>query len=292
MTEWTKPANFAGVFYPGNKRGLETAIREFGELAETGLPDSRGEVVGIVSPHAGYVYSGAISARSFQFARDRRPETVIAIGLSHRVRLRGVSLLDAEVCETPLGPLWCDREFQKQLSLKLPFAETDREAHLSEHSVETQLPFIRFHFPDAKVVEILTQDPSPPLSQRLGEAIAETARELGRSILIVASTDLSHYPTSELAEEIDAASLESLALMDPFESGGRFAEIEERGLPEVHCAVCSKAAVFAGMSAASNLGANQGIILGYANSGHVKGGDRGRVVGYGSVAWVQSAPQT
>lgn len=288
MDDWTKPAIFAGVFYPGNARDLKSVLREFEAVAEKEVPEPAGNIVGVVSPHAGYIYSGGTAARSYYFARREKPDTVIAIGLSHRVRLQGISILDAAECETPLGPLHCDREFRDKLSAQVPFAETNREAHLSEHSVETQLPFIRFYFPNAKIVEILTQDFTPPLPEHLGEAIAETARELKRSVLIVSSTDLSHYPSGDLAEKIDADSLEALKLLDPVETNARIAEIEGKDLPEVRCAVCSKAAVLAGMGAAKSLGAGEGIALGYAHSGQAELGDRDRVVGYGSLAWVRN----
>jgi MEMO1 family protein len=284
-TPWIKPASFAGRFYPASKRALEKDLEEYEALAQVDFEKPQGQLVGIVSPHAGYIFSGPTAALSFHAARESQPETVIVLGLSHRSRLEGISILTAEACETPLGLVNCDLEFAEALLKKIPFAVFRREAHLSEHSVETQLPFIRRTFPEACVVEILTQDDSPPIPELTGQAIAAVAGELGRRILIVASTDLSHYPPQDFAEKVDQESLQWMLTLDPSGAEQGINQIEARGGPDLHCAVCSKAALFTGMHAAIGLGARKGNLLGYTNSGMGPHGEPGRVVGYGAVAW-------
>lgn len=287
MTLQTKPANFADRFYPGSRKALEKALASFEEDAAEGRKRVPGEIVGIVVPHAGYVYSGATAAQSFYAARKADPETVVVLGLSHRARIEGISILETEACETPLGSIPCDTEFQQLLSKKILFASCNLEAHLSEHSVETQFPFVKRTFPEARVVEILTQNEESPLPETVGKAIAEVACELDRRILVVASTDLSHYPTMEVAERIDNEALEWILSLNPHKAQHEIRRLEQRGLPGVHCAVCSKAAVFSGMSAAVHLGADGASLLGYTNSGRGPHGDPHRVVGYGAVAWAK-----
>lgn len=285
-TSWIKPASFAGRFYPASKKALEKDLEEYITAAHSILPESPGRVVGIVSPHAGYVFSGPTAAVSFHAARESQPETVVVLGLSHRSRIEGVSVLTASGCETPLGQIECDTEFAEALTHRIPFASFRREAHLGEHSVETQFPFIRKTFPQARVVEILTQDDSPPIPEKTGQVIAEVAGELGRKVLIVASTDLSHYPPKDFAEKVDHESLDWMVTLDPSQAEHGINQIEARGGPGLHCAVCSKAALFSGMYAAMGLGATTGTLLNYTNSGMGPHGEPGRVVGYGAVAWV------
>ncbi len=284
-TAWIKPASFAGRFYPASRRALEKDLDEYETMAQSIPVEPLGKVVGIVSPHAGYIFSGPTAAVSFHAARESQPETVVVLGLSHRSRIEGVSVLMASACETPLGQVECDLEFAEALTGKLPFASSRREAHLCEHSVETQFPFIRRTFPGARVVEILTQDDSPPIPEKTGQAIAQVAEELGRKVLIVASTDLSHYPPKDFAEKVDHEALNWIITLDPPQAEQGINQIEARGGPSLHCAVCSKAAVFSGMYAAIGLGAKKGTLLNYTNSGMGPHGEPGRVVGYGAVAW-------
>ena len=287
-TPWIKPASFAGQFYPDSKPILERELSEYMAAAQATPLEPLGQVVGIVAPHAGYVFSAPTAGLSFYAAREAQPETVVVLGLSHRVRVEGISLLHAEACETPLGLVECDEEFVAALASKVPFASFRREAHVSEHSVETQLPFIQRTFPGARVVEILTQDDTPPLPEQAGQAIAEVAVELGLKVLIVASTDLSHYPPKVFAEQVDHESLGWIVSLKPTDALKAIELIETRGGPGLHCAVCSKAALFTGMYAALGLGATNGTLLGYTNSGMGPYGEPGRVVGYGAVAWSQS----
>jgi AmmeMemoRadiSam system protein B len=284
--DWIKPASFADRFYPGSPKKLEKALAGFEEDARS-KKSPRGEVVGIVAPHAGYVYSGATAAHSYSAARKAHPDTVVVLGLSHRVRIKGVSILEASACETPLGNLRYDHEFAQQLRTKLLFAEFNREAHLCEHSVETQFPFIKRSFPEASVVEILTQNDASPIPESVGSAIFETAEALGRQVLVVASTDLSHYPPEGVAREVDHLALEWILSLNPQKAAHEIHKIEAKGWPGLHCAVCSKAAVFAGMSAALHLGAESAALLDYTNSGTGPHADPHRVVGYGAVAWLK-----
>ena len=264
-------------------------IGNFEDKSRRDLPPAMGEIVGVVCPHAGYVYSGATAARSFLYARAAEPDTVVVTGLAHHYPLSGVSILEAKACSTPLGEIECDVEFAEILAESVSFSQFQRDAHLSEHSVETQFPFVKKYFPSARVVEILTRDDRLPLVESLGRAIADTTTALGRKVLLVASTDLSHYPSMEVAERVDSLAMESFLSLDPQSAAHEIAEIESEGLPGVSCAVCSKASVLSGMCAAAHLGAEKGTFLGYANSGMVPGGDPDRVVGYGAVAWSRSS---
>lgn len=263
-------------------------LAEYEQEARESSPDFSGDVVGVVSPHAGYIFSGSTAARSYIAAQDPRVETIILIGLCHRVRLKGVSVLEAAGCETPFGPIECDQELQSMLSREIPDGAFQKHAHLEEHSIETQLPFIRTFFPHARIVEILTQEDHFPAPQSLGQTIARTIETRQRKVLIVVSTDLSHSPPMDIAQRVDQEALSWIRSLKPEEADREIRRIESRGETGVDCAVCSKAAVLAGMTAARLLGANLGIQLGYTNSAHSPHGQKDRVVGYGAVAWIKS----
>lgn len=283
--DWIKPAVFGNQFYSGNPYVLR---EELASLEDEALSESDGierDIVGIVTPHAGYAYSGPVAAKAYAAAMRSEPDTIVVFGLSHRVRISGVSVLEATGVATPLGAIEVDGEFIAKLADRLPDMHYQPEAHLAEHSVETQYPFIHQTFPKARVVEILTQDYRLPLPVRVGQTVGNVARELSRKVLVVASTDLSHFPPKSLADEIDGITMERMLHMDPEEVLRLIEEVESRSWKGLECAVCSKASFLCGLAAARELGADAAVKIAYANSGDRPGGDLSRVVGYGAMAW-------
>jgi len=157
----------------------------------------------------------------------------------------------------------------------------------AEHSVENQLPFLQVVLPGLRFVEILVQESGADFCRSLGSAIAEEVR--GGGVLIVASTDLTHFPRQPDAERVDRAALQAIEQPDFTRAVGELdrIELESMGIPGLSCVMCSKGAVLAIIAAAERLGADSGVILKYTNSGEVTG-DSSRVVGYGAVAYYQA----
>jgi AmmeMemoRadiSam system protein B len=285
---WTKPASHTGRFYPASADELSRMIEDFektGPPEGTLSPTQSSQIIGIVAPHAGYVFSGKTACVAYQATATLQPETIILLGLSHRTPLRGISILEATGCQTPLGVVGCDQEFSQTLAARIPANRFYRQAHLLEHSIETQLPFVQKYHPQAQIVEILTQQSNAALIEQVGNAIAQTATELSRSILIVSSTDLAHYPTFDSALKADHSSLEVLCALEPDTAPVQLEKVEQSGYPGLRCAICSQAAVLIGMTTSRALGARCGTILDYTNSGQSPYGNRQEVVGYGAVAW-------
>ncbi len=276
-----RPPAVAGKFYPADKAKLEGAIRAY--LAEA-VP-ARGErPIGILAPHAGYLFSGQIAADAWAQAAGSDIDLVVILGTNHTVApFDSVSVFQGRGYGTPLGVAPVDQEVAGRL---MAAGFTYRPgAHMTEHSEEVQVPFVQVLFPKAKVVTAVVGEPDLGLATRFGEALAKEVKD--RKVLLVASSDLSHYPPYDEACAADRATLTAVASLDPkavSEAVGRTEAAERPGLAT--CA-CGEGAIMAVMAASKALGATRGVVLSYANSGDTAVGDRDRVVGYGAVAFVE-----
>ncbi len=187
---------FAGMFYPSDADSLRRIVSSFISGASRAADDL---VTGIVSPHAGYVYSGAVAGAAFGAAPDN-VKNVIILAPSHRYPVRGASVFDGEGYDTPLGTAYINREITSNLlRAGLTFQP---EAHRSEHSAEVQIPFIQVRWPGSSIAVILQGSVSAEYSRQLALIITETVQSIGNT-LIVASSDLSHYHPIAAAEEKD-----------------------------------------------------------------------------------------
>jgi AmmeMemoRadiSam system protein B/AmmeMemoRadiSam system protein A len=278
----------AGRFYPGDRVKLEGALKAFMDDAKA----PRGEKpIAIISPHAGYIYSGQIAADAFRQAKDYDFDLVVIVGTNHTTAgFNGVSVYDGDGYETPLGVAPVDGELADQLrSLDEDFT-FDPKVHAREHSVEVQVPFVQFLFPDAKIVTAVVGAPDPDLCKRFGTGLASVIE--GRKALIVASTDLSHYPSYDDAVRVDGAVLKSIATLDSEKLGRTIDKEMGSGVPNLSTCACGEGPVRAAMEAAGNLGATGAVIVSYANSGDAPVGSRDRVVGYGAVMLVAGETDT
>jgi len=276
-----RPAAVAGRFYAAEGPRLEAGVRAY--LADA-LPADGAAPIAIVAPHAGYVYSGQIAADAWRQASSREVDLIVILGANHAApAFRGVSIHTGAGYRTPLGLAAIDRESAVRL------AEVDEafrfrpEVHRSEHSVEVHVPFAQVLFPEAKILTAVFGTADLSVCTRFGKALARLVD--GRKALIVASSDLAHYPDYDDAVESDHAVLAAMTTLDPRKVKAAIAAEMGRGRAGLATCACGEAPVLAAMVAARELGARRGRVISYANSGDTVLGDVTRVVGYGAVTF-------
>ncbi|HUL38459.1 MAG TPA: AmmeMemoRadiSam system protein B, partial [Thermodesulfobacteriota bacterium] len=276
MKEIREPA-LAGTWYPGDPETLSRDVKRYLENAKKEKPE--GEIVALISPHAGYVYSGQVAAYAYKLLEGAVFDSVVVLGPSHRYPFKGASLWDRGGFKTPLGIVPIDVELSKKLMEKRKEIRFIPEAHSQENSLELQIPFLQAVLKPFKLVPIAMEpDWSWETCQYLASAIAETVR--GKKVLLVASTDLSHYYSYNIAVEIDRIFINHI---DRFDIEGLNQDLRSN-----RTEACGGGPVVAIMLAAKMLGANRGKVLKYANSGDVTG-DRSRVVGYAAAVFYKTA---
>ena len=270
-----KKSIIAGSWYPGNPRALREEIeRFFSRVPEWGIGAS---IVGIVAPHAGYDYSGQVAAHAYRQLKGISFDAVIIIGPSHRSFFRGVSLYPVGGYETPLGVVPVDETLAGDLIGSGPVVFDMPEAHTQEHSVEIQIPFLQAVLGEFSFVPLIMGDQNRDTCEELAGTIV---RAVGtRKVLIVGSSDLSHYHVYEKAVIMDRRAIDHLVRMDAV---GLLQALED-GSSEA----CGGGPAAVTIMAARKLRADGAVLLKYANSGDVTG-DRSSVVGYASVAFFRA----
>jgi AmmeMemoRadiSam system protein B len=196
----------AGAFYDGDKAMLAARVDAYLNAVK-GLPDISGDIRALVCPHAGYVYSGPTAAYAYRLVQGKPYETVVIIGTSHQYGLDGASIYLKGGFETPLGTVPVDEELAARIAEASGFSYV-AEAHAKEHSVEVQVPFIQRALPEAKIVAIVLGYPTRQNVHSLAAGIAEALGD--KKVLIVASTDLSHYLPKAEANSVDAKTISLL----------------------------------------------------------------------------------
>jgi len=256
----TRPCTFAGMFYPGEPGHLE-------QFLETVTPVERPapDALGIVSPHAGYPYSGAVGARAFSAIRPDFDGTFVVIGPSHRGFLTCTSAIP---WETPLGIVDVDVDFVRALDIRV-----DEVSMEDEHSLEVQTPFIKHFFPRAQIAPIMMGDQSPASAELVAGKIVRAIRATGREVRIVASSDFSHYIPESQARKRDAMAIEAIERLDV---DGLY-----RSIVEYDISACGYGPIAAMIAVCKAFGATRGRLLTYATSGDVTGDPE--VVGYAAI---------
>lgn len=263
----------AGSWYPGSPKILSSDIDGFLRNVPAELLD--GEVlVALVSPHAGYMYSGQIAAYSYKLVEGKTFDAVIVIGPSHRACFNGASIYNKGGYETPLGIVPVDVELANEIIAQSPMISFVPATHMQEHSVEIQLPFLQRVLGEFSFVPIVMGDQDGRICKEVADAIYKSIT--GKKILIVGSSDLSHFHTYEKAVKLDSVVLEHMKEMDV---EGLLKDLE-RGA----CEACGGGAIAVAMIIAKRLGADRAKVLKYANSGDVTG-DKSGVVGYASAVF-------
>lgn len=273
----------AGKFYTESAGVLKQSIEAYMSDA---MPASVREPLAIIAPHAGYIYSGQICADAYNQVRNHTYDTVVILGTNHTSpSFNKISVYSGAGFETPLGVASVDKAIVSELLKNSADCIADDSVHAQEHSVEVQVPFIQVLFPQAKIVPIVVGIPDPDLCQRFGESLADVLK--GRRALIVASTDLSHYPAYQDAVRVDGETLQAISRMDPAALHKALASYPARHIENLHTEACGEAPIMATMAAAKRLGAQGAKIVSYANSGDVSIGESQRVVGYGAVVFTK-----
>ena len=271
----------AGKFYPDSPPRLKLAIEKF---LQDAVPVRVKSPVAIIVPHAGYIFSGQICADGFKQVSNQKYDVVVILGTNHTSpRFQKVSLYPGKGFRTPLGTVAIDREVVSALMEADPADCTlDKSLHEQEHSVEVIVPFIQVLFPKARIVPAVVGSPSIPMCTRFGQALAKAIKN--KRALIVASSDLSHYPNAKDASAVDQETLEAMTKLDPALLQTTIRAQMGRRIAQLDTCACGEAPIMAAMAAAKWLGAVHGVVVSYANSGDsAVMFDRSRVVGYGAV---------
>ena len=265
----------AGTWYPGTASELSKQVEDY--LSRAPARNAKGRIAAIIAPHAGYIYSGQVAAYSFKSIQGQKFDSVIVIGPSHYVSFPGVATYDCAGFRTPLGVIALDNEMIAALMKHEPRIKDLPDVFMQEHSLEAELPFLQVAMPGFKLVPLVMGDSDIATCRWLAEAIVECTK--GKSALIVASSDLSHYHSYDVAVEMDRLLLQKIGAMD---TEGAAQCLENR-----KCEACGKGPIITAMLAAAKLGADRCDILHYENSGDVTGekmSPRG-VVGYGAACF-------
>jgi AmmeMemoRadiSam system protein B len=267
-----RPPILAGSWYAGSAEALARNVR--GYLARVETPAVAGELMGIVVPHAGHRYSGPVAAHAYRLLETRPFKRVVLIGPSHRVPFSGVSVNLQAGYRTPLGVVPVDVDMAGKIAAVAPEIRWVPEAHVAEHSLEIQLPFLQTVLERFAIVPIVMGRQDPATCGALSGALLKA---LGKSpdTLILASSDLSHFHSSEKAKVLDDRFIERVRAFDPQGLG--------RDLAAGVCEACGGGPVIAMLMTVKGMGADRVRILNYADSGAVTG-DHRRVVGYMSAA--------
>jgi hypothetical protein len=270
-----RPAAVAGTWYPGTAGALARDVDGYvAAVDDADLP--AGQLDAVVAPHAGLMFSGPVGAYAYKAAAARGPyDAAVLVGPSHFVGFAGVALYPSGAFETPLGLVPIDDGLGRALMDASPVVTALPSPHRREHSLEMQLPFIRRLLPDLKIVPLLMGYQTAPTIHALARALADVAP--GRRLLLVASTDLSHYFDAAKAETLDRRVCDAVAAFDPDGLLRMFEDVPEgeRG----RFVACGGGPMIAVMMAARARGARHGRVLSYMHSGQISGDNSG-VVGY------------
>jgi AmmeMemoRadiSam system protein B len=284
-TSDVRPSPIAGQWYPSDERRLAVSVDRY--MDDAILPDLPGEVIAVVAPHAGHLYSGPVAGYAFAALRGREPDVVVVASPMHYPYYEAILTTAHHNYATPLGVIPVNEEALQVLDSSLK--ETlgvglTRVAYDQEHSLEIELPFLqRALAKPFSLIPIMLRDQSLRIARGLGKSLAwlisQSKTLSGKETVLVASTDLSHFYTQTVADELDENMLLQVREFNP--EGVVEVEEQEKGF------ACGRGALAAVLFAARELGADQVKVLKHATSGDVTG-DYDRVVGYGAAVITRS----
>jgi AmmeMemoRadiSam system protein B len=274
MAVVVRKAAVAGTWYPGSASRIRAEIDSY--LALVPALEPSGRLVGLISPHAGLRYSGAVAAHGYSLLRGKTDLTAILVGPSHRVPFEGLAVVRGAF-ETPLGRVPIDEDLVDRLLAAHSFVVELPQPHQKEHSLEMQLPFLQHLVPGLRIVPILMGHQKREEVEALAEALAGALA--GREgLLLIGSSDLSHYHSAPVANELDA---EIVGDVRDFDSQALMARLLRS---PGHA--CGGGPMVAVMKAAAALGADRSCVLRYSDSGEAGERDKSSVVGYLSAAFL------
>jgi AmmeMemoRadiSam system protein B/AmmeMemoRadiSam system protein A len=280
-----RPSAIAGTWYPGDLDELMAMVD--GMLAATTRID--GEPIGLIVPHAGYVYSGPVAATGFRQLEGAPYDVAVIIASDHQPPLSSpISVWAEGGFETPLGVVPVDVELAQALVEADLRITADYAAHEGEHPIEIELPFLQRVCPGCSIVPVLMGDASEETVQALAEALLAVLP--GRRAVVVASSDLSHYPSYDDALIVDGMTLGAVETFDPAQVRAAIAASMAEGVSNLATCACGEGPILVTMRVSQGLGADTVTILQYANSGDSPYGDQEQVVGYGAVMFWRYEP--
>ncbi len=276
-----RPPMFAGSFYPKNPNTLNSDLEKYLNLDEPQLIPDNVRIIGIISPHAGYIYSGFVAGKIYKELKGRNYKTAIIIAPSHQKYFNYASIYSGDAYVTPLGVCPVDKELAEKiasfkLNVKLSTDGHDWRKDSPEHSLEVQIPFLQKVLPNIKIVPIVMGSQDEIIVHCLSRAIINALKESQRAeeVILIASTDLSHYHSKEVANRIDNNFIKAFSRFDYFKLGSstQYSEVE----------ACGLGPVLTVMTVSENLGANKPIPIHYGTSGDSPYAPkmRDQVVGY------------
>jgi AmmeMemoRadiSam system protein B/AmmeMemoRadiSam system protein A len=271
-----KTPDFSGIFYPSDKKKLISLLNDF--FAKSSKKNTPGRVYGMICPHAGYVYSGKIAAKNYKQVMDENYNTVVILCSSHHYILKKTAVYPDGGFRTPLGFLEVDKRFADDLLEDNPETiESNRSAFKQEHAIEVQLPFIQTALGKAKIVPLVIPSNSFKICQKIASGLEKLIKERS-DVLVIASSDLSHFHDKYYAEKIDRRTLSLILNSDP----RKLFECVQKGENEM----CGSSAVATLMLLMESLSVNNIEVVDYATSADsdlIPKPDNSRVVGYASI---------
>ncbi len=262
----------SGMFYESNPTFLREDIESM--FSKIDINDDNNEIVAGVVPHAGYIYSGKTACYTFnEIAKGELPDTFIIIGPNHTGHGTKIDVCDYDKWETPLGLVDVDREFIQELINTDSNVYIDNNAHVREHSIEVELPFIQYicEDHDFKIVPIVISQQIPQLCEILAESLDKVIRKLNRKCVIIASTDLNHYDDEDTTRFLDEKVIKSVEDMDMKQL------VKE--IIDYDITMCGYGPVITAVTYSKLQNANTSIVLNHTTSGETSG-DYDSVVGY------------
>ncbi len=271
----------AGSFYPADREEL-TNILNWAFKNSKKWPfkvEERGprRITAVISPHAGYTYSGPIAATSYaHLAEDGLPDVFVIIGPNHTGLGGRGSLASYEQWETPLGLVSVDLDLCKELGRSVRGLSFENSAHTMEHSVEVQIPFLQHIFGSDEfcIVPIVLLDHGPEITREMGEVLGRISEEQSLDVVVIASSDMTHYEPDSSARKKDGAVLEKITKMD--------IEGMYKTILQLDVSMCGPGPVATAMWFSKKKNVSRGVLADYRTSGDMTG-DRSAVVGYASV---------
>lgn len=259
-----KPA-VAGQFYPGKEESLRKSIEQMVTKVQKKI-----KAIGIVSPHAGYMYSGPVAGELY--SNIEIPETVVILGPNHTGIGKPYAIMTEGNWWTPLGEVEIDNTLAKEILNASDLIEEDSNSHKYEHSLEVQVPFLQYFKPDIKIVPIVIGGDE---FTKIGEAIAGSIKKYKKDVLIVASSDMTHYEPQENAKKKDNLAIEAILKLDEKEMLNRISKFD--------ISMCGYGPTAIMLVSAKIQGAKQAKLIKYMTSGDTTG-DYSAVVGYAGLA--------
>jgi AmmeMemoRadiSam system protein B len=279
MAASVRNAAVAGTWYPGQPAQIAAEVERY--LARASVPALEGRLVGLISPHAGLRYSGPVAAYGYGLLRGRKDLVAVLVGPSHRPSFDGCAVFARGSWRTPLGDALVAEDIAAALLGADPVFLDLPDAHREEHSLEMQMPFLQHLVSGLTIVPVLMGNQTRAEVDALATALARVLSLAEEDVLLVASSDLSHYQPAPVANRLDAKVVSEVERFD--------ADALMNRLERTHGHACGGGPMVAVMKAAQRLGAARAVVLRYADSGDAAEGDKSRVVGYLSAA-LTSAP--